>query len=101
MTDGEKVKHIRSLLNLTQTEFAEKLSIRQQNIAKIESGAINGVSFLLLQQLVKVFNVNPYFFIFNNKSEPEFSTSNSNTELRKKIKKYEDAVDKLMYIRRQ
>lgn len=44
---GEKLKEIRRILGLTQTELAEKVGINQVSITRLESGGNVGVSILL------------------------------------------------------
>jgi len=40
MINGERVRQVRELLNLTQAELANKINVKQAAIARIESGAL-------------------------------------------------------------
>lgn len=98
MTLSEKLKHIRELLGLTQSDFAEKLQVSQQSISSIERGANKDISLDLFKKLVNILHINPFYFLTDDK-EPEFIVKNNISELRKKIKDYEALVDKLLAVR--
>lgn len=44
---GEKLKYIRSVLGLTQESLAEKIGVRQVNIARLENGGSTSASTLM------------------------------------------------------
>lgn len=96
MTDAQKIKHIRELLNLTQQEFADKLNTSQGSITSLEKGRNKEMSLTLFKSMVNVFGVNPYFFL-SNKKEPEFAEKESS--LRSKVLKYEKLIDQLHSLR--
>ena len=54
---NERIKDIRKVLRLTQTAFAERIAVRQQTIAMIESGKSNP-SDQLINSICREFRVN-------------------------------------------
>lgn len=56
MTIGERVKELRNALNLTQTEFGERLGIARITVAYYESGK-NNINEYMLRNICKTFNV--------------------------------------------
>lgn len=57
LTLGERIKKVRKELDLTQQRFADRLGVRQNTIALIESGKRN-TSDQLLFSICREFNVN-------------------------------------------
>lgn len=55
---NQRLRHIRRLLNLTQKEFAEQLSIKQGSLSDIERERI-GVSSKVFESVVGKFKVSP------------------------------------------
>lgn len=53
----ERIRELRHTLNLTQTAFAERLSMKQNSIAVIESGKRN-ISDFTLRNICREFHVN-------------------------------------------
>src|SRR3989339_478385 len=53
---GEKIKNLRTALNLNQNEFAKKLDLSRVTIAQIESGQ-RTVSALDLMKIGEIFNI--------------------------------------------
>jgi len=58
MTESERLKESRKVLNLTQRELSEKLEIKQGSYSDVERGKA-GISALLLKNLIRKFRVNP------------------------------------------
>lgn len=102
MTDGEKLKHIRKLMGLTQEEMAEKLSIGQQALSHLESGRNMEMSYGVFKNLIQQCGVNPYYFLFEGNKESEFLPKKGNdaNALRKKIKSYDRLIDQLQELRK-
>mgnify|MGYP004551225267 CR=1 FL=1 len=53
----ERLKRLRSVLSLTQAEFAEKLGIKQSTYSSIESGRYK-LTDRYISQICMIFNVN-------------------------------------------
>jgi transcriptional regulator with XRE-family HTH domain len=58
MTENERLRIIRSKLNLTQKAFSESLEIKQGSYSDVERGKA-GISALLLKNLIRKYRVNP------------------------------------------
>ena len=75
---GERIKIIRSKLNLSQKEFAEKLNIKQNMLSYYESGR-SQPPIDVVEKISITFNINTNWlltgrgdiFIGDNKSRPE------------------------------
>lgn len=55
---GRRIKELRVILNLKQTEFAEALNITQAYLSMLESGERSTFSIEILLKLVEKYNVN-------------------------------------------
>jgi len=58
MSENERLKEIRKLLEFTQREFSETLDIKQGSYSDVERGKA-GISAVLLKNLIRRFRVNP------------------------------------------
>ena len=58
MTENERLRSIRTQLNLTQKTFSESLEIKQGSYSDVERGKA-GISALLLKNLIRKYRVNP------------------------------------------
>jgi len=75
---GARIRQIRKQLNLRQKEFAEKLKISGPTLSEIETGKFKP-GYDLLVNLVKEFNVNLYYVLFEEGDmfiDPIFSSYN-------------------------
>lgn len=81
-SQGKKVREIRKLLRLSQSEFAESIDLSQAALSYIESGeSIMGLP--VLRNLINIHKVNPYYLLNEGDDEPMFSKSRkSSMELR-------------------
>ena len=66
----ERIRNVRKALGLTQTEFAEKLGIKQNTMANIETGRRNA-SKQLLFSICREFGVNLDYLLHGD--EPMFA----------------------------
>lgn len=57
MTQGERIKQLRKLLDLTQTEFGAKIALKQATIGQIESGQRIATP-RTIRDICREFNVN-------------------------------------------
>ena len=55
---GERIREIRTVLGLTQTEFANKVGITPSGLSQIESGK-RKPSYDTIQKIIETFNLNP------------------------------------------
>jgi transcriptional regulator with XRE-family HTH domain len=58
MTENERLKEIRKLLEFTQREFSDALDIKQGSYSDVERGKA-GISAVLLKNLIRRFRINP------------------------------------------
>jgi transcriptional regulator with XRE-family HTH domain len=81
-TSAAKIKAVRTALKLTQDEFSDGLDISQAALSYLEKGE-SLMSLPVLQNLISIYEVNPYYFLSEDKSEPMFMKSRkSNQEMR-------------------
>ncbi len=64
---GQRIRAVRTKLGLTQKEMAEKLSVPEEYINKIESGEDNSIKTLIIRDLLfkmfTCFNINPIYIV--------------------------------------
>lgn len=72
----ERIRNVRKALGLTQTEFAEKLGIKQNTMANIETGRRNA-SKQLLFSICREFGVNLDYLLHGD--EPMFAPKDVTT----------------------
>ncbi len=58
MEYGERIRHIREALSLSQSELAERLGVNKQMISDIERGKQKRFSPQIEQKLIDLFNIN-------------------------------------------
>ena len=58
MTTGEKIKHYRKLLHMTQTELAERCGVQKAAISKWEHGTID-ITQTRMVDLAQIFGISP------------------------------------------
>lgn len=58
MSENERLKEIRKLLDYTQREFSDALDIKQGSYSDVERGKA-GISAVLLKNLIRRFRINP------------------------------------------
>jgi transcriptional regulator with XRE-family HTH domain len=89
MTENERLKEIRKLLEFTQREFSDALDIKQGSYSDVERGKA-GISAVLLKNLIRRFRINPLWLcegegeMFIDKPE-EQSPRLQNTNLAHKV----------------
>tara|TARA_R110002020_G_scaffold47598_1_gene135298 strand:+ start:1871 stop:2230 length:360 start_codon:yes stop_codon:yes gene_type:complete len=72
---GRKLKQIRTLRRLSQTDVARKLNLSFQQIQKYEIGS-NRVAASRLFELAQIFNISPSYFFEGLQNEFESQTTN-------------------------
>lgn len=78
MSENERLKEIRKLLDFTQREFSEALDIKQGSYSDVERGKA-GISAVLLKNLIRRFRINP-LWLCEGEGEMFIDTTNSGTE---------------------
>lgn len=63
---ASRIKDIRTVLSLSQRDFAQSLGITQSALSQIENGLTN-ISLVTLEQLMVQHNVNPDWLLFGEK----------------------------------
>lgn len=82
---NERIKQIRRELGLTQTEFAERIGLKQNSIALIESGKRN-ISDQAVLSICREYGVNEEWL---RTGTGEKMTPNASDELEALVKKYD------------
>ena len=77
----ERLKKIRTALNLTQSEFAEQLRLQRNTISLLETGKRNP-SERTIDDICNIFNVSKEYLL--NGTEPMFTQTYSDTIKKKK-----------------
>lgn len=63
MTLGEKIRHHRKQLGLTQTEFGEKLGVKTNAVSKWECGRVEDIPTSKIKAMASLFNVPTSYLI--------------------------------------
>lgn len=79
MTAGQKIKHIRNLLNITQEKLASLAGISRSYLANVESGKLSTFPYELIFALWDNFGINPKWILKNE--FPVFVDSQKGVEL--------------------
>lgn len=74
---GERLKHIRTLCNATQIEFANAINLKQSGISLIEKGEVF-LTINIILQLYHCFKVNPNYLLLGY--QPIFISNESFVE---------------------
>ncbi len=80
---GQRIRHRRWLLGVTQQQLADAVGIKFQQIQKYETGA-NRVSASRLWDISRALDVPPSFFFEGLKTDDETTVSDSNELLNRK-----------------
>lgn len=65
-TIGRKIKHYRTMANLSQQQLSRITNIPQSTLSRIERGTIKHIKIKQLHALCTTFNVNYKEFIYKN-----------------------------------
>lgn len=74
MTEGERIKQIRTNVQMTQTEFAKRIGVSQPAIAKIENNGITNITEQMRKSICREFNVDP-IWLATGEGEPTIDQS--------------------------
>ena len=78
MTDNEKIRAIRTSLNLSMEQFGARLGVSGTAISLIESGK-NNVSARMKTSIISILGINPEYFDSDN--EPIFAPKTRREEI--------------------
>lgn len=73
MTVGDKIKHLRKSMGLTQTELGERLGVQKNAVSKWECGRVEGIPTSTIKALAALFGVQPSYLIDDEKISPPVS----------------------------
>ncbi len=79
MSENERLKEIRKLLDFTQREFSDALDIKQGSYSDVERGKA-GISAVLLKNLIRRFRINP-LWLCEGEGEMFIDTSNNGVSI--------------------
>lgn len=74
---GEKIKHLRNSLKLTQEDFAFKIGVSRSGLAQVEAGN-NNPTFEAVGAICSQFNIDANYLYDNSISTTELTLSNNN-----------------------
>lgn len=74
MTEGERIKQIRTNAQMTQTEFAKKIGVSQPAIAKIENNGVTNVTEQMRKSICREFNIDP-IWLTTGEGDPRIDQS--------------------------
>lgn len=106
MSENERLKEIRKLLDFTQREFSEALDIKQGSYSDVERGKA-GISAVLLKNLIRRFRINPLWLcegegeMFIDTSQSGIVSNTSNPIQSNKIKTGKLEIDQENSIQQQ
>lgn len=87
----KRVKELRKILNLTQTEFSNSINLKQNSYSKIENGRV-ALTERNIKTICEKFNVNEDWL--RNGNEPIFNNDCSNMEINQRIKFFRTEISK-------
>lgn len=61
MTVGEKIKHLRITVGITQDDLAKILCVHTDSVEQWEHGKVNSIPLSKIKAMAKTFNVNPFY----------------------------------------
>lgn len=63
MTIGERIKHVRSRLGISQVAFADKIGISKQTLYKYENNIITNIPSDKIEAIAKLSGYSPSYFM--------------------------------------
>jgi transcriptional regulator with XRE-family HTH domain len=78
MTIGVKIAKLRKDNKISQPELAYKLDISQTALSEIESGKTKKIDFMLIDKICKIFDVDFYYFLEEEKIQFSFDKVEKN-----------------------
>jgi transcriptional regulator with XRE-family HTH domain len=80
---GLRIKKLREQLNLTQTEFSDKICVKQANLSHIENKGTK-ISLEIINKIISNFNINPEWLLTGD-GEMLKTTSESPTTIKQPV----------------
>lgn len=62
-TTGERIKHLRKSVNMTQSELGDLLGVQKSSIQKYENGSVVNLKTDTVEAMAKIFNVTPGYIL--------------------------------------
>ena len=75
MFDSQRIKRLREILELSETQFAKKIGVAQSTYNRIEKGTAS-LSAEALSEIVTIFNVDPSWLLLGIGGDNPIFTSN-------------------------
>lgn len=106
MTVGEKIKHLRESMNLTQTELGEKLGVKKNAVSKWECGRVEDIPTSKIKAMANLFGVQASYLIEDDVEKVEvsdkdiqFALFGGNDEITEKM--YEEVKKFAAYVKQR
>lgn len=82
MTKGQRIKLVRELRNISQTDLANSLHIKKQTLYKYENDVITNIPSDNIEEIARICNVSPAFIMgWSDIIEPEEVDSSLSSEI--------------------
>jgi transcriptional regulator with XRE-family HTH domain len=73
MSVGEKIKHLRESMNLTQTELGDRLGVKKNAVSKWECGRVEDIPTSKIKAMANLFGVKASYLIEDEEPKKEVS----------------------------
>ena len=94
MTIGEKIRILRTSLNLTQEELADAVGTRKQTIHKYETGVISNIPASKIKSIADKLETTPaYLMGWTDLSTPEAKTNDIISDIFVRLRRDPDFLD--------
>lgn len=60
---GERIKHLRSLTDMSQEELGRRVGVQRAAINKYEKGTVENIPIKTIEKIANVFNVSPTYIV--------------------------------------
>lgn len=92
MTIGDRIKKLRTLIDMSQTELAEKIGVKKQTLYKYENNLVTNIPSDVIEKICKALNTSPAYLMgwadnLTVEEEELIPELLSNTELLESVKK--------------
>lgn len=92
MTIGDRTKKLRTLIDMSQTELAEKIGVKKQTLYKYENNLVTNIPSDVIEKICNALNTSPAYLMgwsdnLTVEEEELIPELLSNTELLESIKK--------------
>ena len=63
MTIGDRTKKLRTLIDMSQTELAEKIGVKKQTLYKYENNLVTNIPSDVIEKICKALNTSPAYLM--------------------------------------